>query len=160
MTGTLINYYFVCKRKCWLFYQKINLEDNSEEVRIGKVLHMLEENKNSEILIEDIKIDKSTKKYIVEYKKSDSNIDADYYQVLNYLIKLKDKGIERKGKISFFEKERQNCKEIIVELNEENIKKYEEKVKEINSLLEKPFPPKFSKNKNCTKCAYRDYCML
>lgn len=51
MTGTLINYYYVCKRKCWLFYNKINLEDNSEDVRIGKVLHSLKESKNSDIVI-------------------------------------------------------------------------------------------------------------
>ena len=160
MTGTLINYYFVCKRKCWLFNQKINLEDNSEDVRVGKVLHLLKENKNSEIQIEDVKIDKITKNYVIEFKKSDSNIEADYYQVLNYLLKLKEKGIERKGKISFFEKGKQEYKEIIVELNENSIKQYEEKLSEINYLLERPFPPQYTKTKNCTKCAYKDYCMM
>ena len=41
ITGTIVNYYFHCKRQCWLFYNKINLEDNSEDVRIGRVLHEL-----------------------------------------------------------------------------------------------------------------------
>ena len=39
ITGTIINYYFHCKRQCYLFANRINLEDNSEDVRIGKVLH-------------------------------------------------------------------------------------------------------------------------
>lgn len=39
ITGTLINYYFHCIRQCWLLGNRINLEDNSEDVRIGRVLH-------------------------------------------------------------------------------------------------------------------------
>jgi len=72
ITGTLINYYFHCKTQCWLFANKINLEDNSEDVRIGKVLHEINEEKsdNTEIEIENIKIDKLTKDYLVEVKKS------------------------------------------------------------------------------------------
>ncbi len=41
ITGTLINYYFHCKTQCWLHANRINLEDNSEDVRIGKILHEL-----------------------------------------------------------------------------------------------------------------------
>ncbi|WP_458788416.1 Dna2/Cas4 domain-containing protein, partial [Vallitalea sediminicola] len=41
VTGTLINYYFHCKRQCYLFGNKLNLENNSEDVMIGRVLHEL-----------------------------------------------------------------------------------------------------------------------
>lgn len=41
LTGTIINYYFHCKRQCWLFAHRINLEDNSEDVRIGRIMHEL-----------------------------------------------------------------------------------------------------------------------
>ena len=34
ITGTLINYYFHCKTQCWHHANHINLEDNSEDVRI------------------------------------------------------------------------------------------------------------------------------
>lgn len=30
VNGTLINYYFHCKRQCYLFGNRLNLEDNSE----------------------------------------------------------------------------------------------------------------------------------
>ena len=57
--GTIINYYFVCHTKLWLFVNRLNLEDNSEDVRIGKVLHELNEDKDSEVSIENIKVDKT-----------------------------------------------------------------------------------------------------
>lgn len=37
VNGTLINYYFFCKTKLWLHANRINLEDNSEDVCIGKI---------------------------------------------------------------------------------------------------------------------------
>ena len=60
INGTLINYYIHCKRQCWLAANRINLEENSEEVRIGRILHQLklEDRKNTEIAIDSIKIDK------------------------------------------------------------------------------------------------------
>ena len=36
VNGTLINYYFHCKRQCYLHGNRLNLEDNSEQVQIGK----------------------------------------------------------------------------------------------------------------------------
>ena len=36
LTGTIINYFYHCKRQCWLFANKINLEDNSELVKIER----------------------------------------------------------------------------------------------------------------------------
>lgn len=39
VNGTLINYYFHCKRQCYLHGNRLNLEDNSEIVQIGKAIH-------------------------------------------------------------------------------------------------------------------------
>ena len=160
MTGTLINYYYVCKRKCWLFYHKINLEDNSEDVRIGKVLHSLKESKNSEIQIDDIKIDKLTSNYVIEFKKTNSSIESDIMQVLNYLNVLKSKGVERKGKISYFDTNDNNPKTLIIELSNDNKLLLDSKIKEIEKFLEQDKPPIFNKCKYCTKCAYYEYCKL
>jgi hypothetical protein len=41
LTGTIVNYFIHCKRQCWLFGNMLNMEDNSEDVHIGKVLHEL-----------------------------------------------------------------------------------------------------------------------
>ncbi|HID8376979.1 TPA: Dna2/Cas4 domain-containing protein, partial [Clostridioides difficile] len=120
ITGTLINYYFHCKRQCWLLGNRINLEENSEDVKIGRLLHELKEEKSKykEIAIENIKIDKLTREYLVEVKKSDADIEAVKWQVLLYLKKLKEKGIVRKGKIEFIEKNKTNKKIVFVDLSE------------------------------------------
>lgn len=53
INGTLINYYFHCKRQCYLHGNRLNLEDNSEQVKIGKAIHeeRAENSTNSEIAI-------------------------------------------------------------------------------------------------------------
>ena len=75
VTGTLMNYYFHCKRQCYLAGNRLNLEDNSEQVKIGKALHEEKEakRKNTEIQIGNVKIDSLTKDYIVEYKSKRRN---------------------------------------------------------------------------------------
>lgn len=106
VNGTLINYYFHCKRQCYLHGNRLNLEDNSEQVKIGKAIHeeRAESSKNSEIAIDNIRLDKLTKGYLTEIKKSDADIEAAKWQLLYYLSVLKSKGIVRKGKLEFVEK--------------------------------------------------------
>lgn len=48
VNGTLINYYFHCKRQCYLHGNRLNLEDNSENVKIGKA-YMRKEVKRAKI---------------------------------------------------------------------------------------------------------------
>jgi len=162
ITGTLINYYFHCQTQCWLHANRINLEDNSEEVRIGKVLHEIneEKSKNTEISIDNIKIDKLTKEYLVEVKKSDSDIEAVKWQVLLYLYKLKLKGVEKKGKIEFIEKNRQKKKIHYVELDEKRERELLKILDDITTLIDTPQPPKPVFEKKCKKCAYFEYCFI
>jgi CRISPR-associated exonuclease Cas4 len=162
ITGTLINYYFHCKTQCWLHANRINLEDNSEDVRIGKVLHKIneEKGKKTEISIDNIKIDKLTRDYLVEVKKSDSDPEAVKWQVLLYLYKLKEKGIIKKGKIEYIEKRRQNKKIEYVELDEINEKELLEVVMKIEQLINLQKPPKAIFEKHCKRCAYYEYCFI
>ena len=59
VNGTLINYYFHCKRQCYLHGNRLNLEDNSENVKVGKAIHeeKSERGKNTEITIDNIKLE-------------------------------------------------------------------------------------------------------
>jgi len=159
VTGTLISYYFICKTKLWLFANKINLEDNSEDVRIGKVLHEISETKVNEISFENIKVDKITKDYVVEVKKSDSDIEAAKWQLLFYLYTLKQKGIIKKGRLEVFEKKRLNKKRFEIILDEENEKRLLEIINDIENLLNSPMLKPVFKNK-CRKCAYYEFCFL
>lgn len=38
ITGVMIYYYFVCKRKLWYFSNEINMEAENENVMLGKLL--------------------------------------------------------------------------------------------------------------------------
>ena len=38
ITGVMIYYYFVCSRKLWYFCHQINMEDENENVQLGKLL--------------------------------------------------------------------------------------------------------------------------
>ena len=162
VNGTLINYYFHCKTKCWLSANRINLEDNSEDVRIGRVLHEIneEKSKKSEVSIDNIKIDKITRDYLVEVKKSDSNPIAVKWQVLLYLYKLKQKGIEKKGKIEYIEKRRGSKKVEMVELTLENEKELLGVLKEIEELISRDKPPEVVMRRDCKRCAYYEYCFI
>ena len=160
ITGTIINYYIHCKTQMWLYYHKINLEDNSEEVRIGKVLHEISETKVDEVSFEGIKVDKITKDYIVEVKKSDSDIEAAKWQLIYYMWILKQKGIVKKGRIEVFEKKIQEKKRIEVILDKENEKRLLEIIYDIKRILSQDIPPKPKFESKCKKCAYYEYCFL
>ena len=161
ITGTLINYYFHCQTQCWLHANRINLEDNSEDVRIGKVLHQIneEKNKTAEISIDNVKIDKITRDYLVEIKKSDSDPEAVKWQVLLYLYKLKQKGVEKKGKIEYIEK-RVDKKVDFIDLDENNEKELLEVLNKIENLINQEIPPKAKFENKCKKCAYFEYCFI
>lgn len=162
VNGTLINYYFHCKRQCWLHANRINLEDNSEDVRIGKVLHELqyEGKKNTEVAIDSVKIDKITEEYLVEMKKSDADTVATKWQTLLYLKVLKDKGVEKKGKIEYVEKNKQDKKVIIVELTEDDEERLTILLQEIDTFISQEKPPKTEFTPKCKKCAYYEYCFI
>lgn len=162
VNGTLINYFFHCKRQCWLHANRLNLEDNSEIVKIGKAIHeeREEKGKNTELSIENIKIDKLTAEYLIEVKKSDADVEASKWQLILYLKILKDKGIERKGKLEFVEKNKSKNKVIYVELNDELIKQLDGIVKEIEMLVEIDSIPNSINKPTCKKCAYYEYCYI
>ena len=161
INGTIINYYFHCKRQCYLFANRINMEDNSEDVRVGRIIHEIkaEDGNNTEIKYDNMAMDKLTDKYVVELKKSDADIEAGQMQVLFYLKNLENKGIEREGKLIFYEKNNKGKSEIII-LNKKNKEKIEKCEEEIKKLLNEKQPPIVIKQKGCEKCAYYEYCFV
>jgi len=163
ITGTIVNYYFHCRRQCWLFANRINLEDNSEDVHIGRVLHelKLQDGKDKrELSLESIKLDKITKDYVIENKKSDADVNAASWQLLYYLKVLKDKGVVRKGKIEVDEKNKQDKKFHFIELTSEKEAELDAVLKEITLLIASDSIPPYKFEPKCKKCAYFDYCCL
>lgn len=161
INGTLINYYFHCRRQCYLHGNKLNLEDNSELVKIGKAIHEEKaEGKNSEIEIDNIKIDKLSKEYVTEVKKSDADIEAATWQLLYYLKVLKEKGIVRKGKLEIIEKNKTEKSIVMVELNEKEENELEYYIQEIEKMINSDKIPERLDKSTCKKCAYYEYCYI
>jgi len=61
MTETHFNYYYICKRELWLFANGINMEQTSDLVYDGKLIHETSYPQRSEryeeVEIDGIKID-------------------------------------------------------------------------------------------------------
>lgn len=162
ITGTLVNYYFHCKRQCYLLGNRLNLEDNSEQVKIGKAIHeeRAKGKNNAELAIENIRIDKLTNDYLIETKKSDADVIAARWQLLFYLSVLKSKGIKRKGKLEFIETRNKEKKIEIIELTEELEKELKNYIEEIEELLSGSQVPECIHKSGCKKCAYYEYCYV
>ena len=96
ITGLMVYYYEVCKRKLWYFTNDIQLEENNSNVILGK---LLEENSytrdEKKINIDGvINIDFiRSKKILHEIKKSNSIEPASILQVQYYLYYLEKKGL-------------------------------------------------------------------
>ena len=155
-TGTQINYYFVCKKKLWLFSKNISMEHNSDAVLIGKLLHEKSyERKSKEIEIGPIKIDFIERMCEVhEIKKSKKIKNSHIYQVLYYLYYLKSFGIEAKGVIDYpLLRRREN-----VVLTKEKINEIKNILSHIQQILSRNYPPDVNKKPYCKKCSYYELC--
>lgn len=157
--GIKVNYYYVCKRKLWLFDKGISMESNSDRVLQGKVVHenSYQRASHKEVLIDDlIKVDIMDKDYVKEVKISSKMEKSDKMQLLYYLYYLKEKGINKKGTINYVKEKRVEEIELTVE-DEIEIKNT---LKDIRELLAYQKPPKVVKLPYCTKCAYYEYCYV
>lgn len=96
--GVKVNYYYICKRKLWLYSKGITMEHLSDRVLSGKVLHetAYSRQKSREILIDDLlKLDIVDGDFIREIKLTSKMEKSDKMQLLYYLYYLK-RGESRK----------------------------------------------------------------
>ena len=157
--GVKVNYYYICKRKLWLFSKGISMESNSDRVLSGKVLHerSYPRIKKKEILVDDlIKLDAIDGEYVKEVKISSKMKKSDRMQLLYYLYCLKDKGIEKKGLISYVKEKRVEE----VELTEEDVEEIEQVLIDINNIVHLNIPPGVINLPYCKKCAYYEFCYV
>lgn len=159
INGTQINYYFICKTKLWLFSHNIQLEHESENVKLGKLLHDDSFKREKDFLIDNlinvdfIKLTDSVE--IHEVKKTQKMDKSHEYQLLYYMHYLKnEKDIENiKGYLDY-PKNRKKKEVFLTKEKEEELIEIIEDIDKINSK-EMPQP---QKSKICRKCAYFEFC--
>ena len=156
ITGVMIYYYFVCKRKLWYFCHDIRMETENEDVILGKIL---DESSYKKKDIDDIiNIDFiSEHNELHEVKKSKVVEEAGIWQVKYYLYYLQKRGVNNlKGKIDYPLLK----KSLIVELSEKDTKILERIISEITEIKRKDIPSACVNSKLCKKCAYYDLCII
>lgn len=160
ITGVMVNYYFVCKRKLWYFNKNISMESENELVGLGK---LIDENsygreKKSVLVDEIINIDFLKDWEIIhEVKKSNKIEEASIWQLKYYLWVLKERGVKIEKGILDYPKLR---KRIDVELSESDESEIKNIVSEINIILEKSLPPEKILKKFCKSCSYYELCYI
>lgn len=160
ITGVMIYYYFVCKRKLWYFSNEINMEAENENVMLGKLLDENSYKKDDKHINIDnvINIDFIREhRELHEIKKSKAIEEAGIWQVKYYLYYLKQRGVsDIMAKIDY----PLIKKNIVVELTDEDELRIEEIIREITNIKSQLLPPKFETKKICNKCAYHDLCFI
>lgn len=160
ITGTMVYYYFICKRRLWYFANKINTAQNSELVQIGKIIdETTYKREKKEILIDNtIKIDFISNGTVLhEVKKSKSMEEAEIWQLKYYMYYLERKGIKNiKAEINF--PLLRETKKIILEDEDREVLK--NVVISIENIVEQDKPPKVIDSKICKKCSYFDLCYV
>lgn len=151
-------YYHVCHRKLWYHCKGLNLENQNEDVNIGRLIdENFYNNENKHISIDEtINIDFLKKwKVLHDIKKSKAIEEASTWQMKYYLYYLKTKDIKiEKGLIDYpLLKQR---KEVFI--TEEDEKIILEKIKEILEIKNLKQPPKFQRKNICSKCSFYEYC--
>lgn len=161
ISGMMIYYYFVCKRKLWYFCHQVSMEQNNENVKLGKILDessYIRENKHIEIdgtinidFIHDYKV-------LHEVKKSRKIEEAGIWQVKYYLYYLKQRGVEGIEGIIDYPLLKRNIKVI---LNDEDEAVLESVIEHIKRIIDGQISSINNEKKNiCKSCAYYDLCFI
>ncbi|VEN72990.1 CRISPR-associated exonuclease Cas4 [Candidatus Desulfarcum epimagneticum] len=156
-TGTQINYYFVCRRKLWLFSKDIRFESENEYVQLGRLIdeHSYKR-KKKQLEIGRIKIDFMDGKGVIhEVKKSNKVEKAHIYQLKYYLLTLVKMGAAHvTGEIDYPKLKKR--KTVLLEPGDEE--EFERVFSDIREILDRPHPPAAVRKTICGKCAYYEFC--
>ncbi|HGE72238.1 TPA: CRISPR-associated protein Cas4 [Candidatus Poribacteria bacterium] len=162
ITGTLIWYYYICKRQVWLMAHAINPDEDNPYIDLGRLVHETSyqrENKK-EIMFDNVKMDIITdgdqQIVVAEIKKSSRYEKSATMQLAFYLKKLKDVGISASGELRFpTEKRREK-----VELTDEISNELDSVREEIKSIILMEKAPKPEKCRYCPPCGYNEFCWV
>lgn len=159
INGTLIWYYYICKREVWLIAHQINADQDNPLLDLGRFLsEQSYEREKKEIRVGEMVFDLIKKSggdiVIGEIKKSSRFLSSARMQLAFYLLHLENKGIKAKGKL-LIPKEKMN---IGVELDDQLKKELKNACEEIMVIISNETPPKAKKIIFCKKCAYAEFC--
>ena len=162
VTGVMMQYYYTCKRELWFYGNRINMNYDDENIRIGKQIQHESYRRDADrrnVLIDGtISIDIiDGEKTVYEVKKSAALEEASVMQLKYYLWYLKKfKGLEMDGVLAYpTSRDRRS-----VELTEEDEKKIEAAITNIHEIISRDVPPKRQEKPFCDACSFYDLCWV
>lgn len=160
ITGVMVQYYVICKRELWFYYNQINMNYNNDDISIGKLIHDKSYSReNKEIRIDNMVFDyvkNDGDLTIFEIKKSSKLSIGAKYQLYFYLYNLYELNPNVKG-ILVYPKERKREE---ITIDDDIIKKMDNIFDGIIEVCNLNKPPIAEKNSYCKRCSFFELCMV
>lgn len=161
ITGTHFNYYQLCHRKLWLFANGIGMEQESDLVYEGKLVHESSYPQRSsryeEVQIDGIKVDyfDAKNKVIHEIKKSNKVDRAHEWQLKYYMYVFEQHGMEGVSGVLEYPLLRKTKDVFLSDVDRDDIQNMSDDIARIISQAE--CPPLVKKG-ICKNCSYYEFC--
>lgn len=160
VTGMMIYYHEVCDRKLWYFSHEIFMEQENENVQIGRLLDESSyAREDKHIQIDDtICVDFIREKRILhEIKKSPKMEQASVWQLKYYLYYLKERGVKGLSGQIDYPLLKQTIKTTLSKEDEDTL---QNKIEIIQRIVNMVLPPLVIDSAICKSCAYHDLCYI
>lgn len=159
VTGTLVWYYFICRRQAWLMAHQINPDEDDPNLEYGRFLQRFSYGRErKEGAVGSSRVDlykpKPGKLIVVEVKKSSRFLRSATMQTLFYLKQFNERGVEATGEIRIPDEK----KKIPVELTDASLRELDQAEEDILAVIKQKMPDPPKKTGWCKNCAYRDFC--
>ncbi|MDE4542882.1 CRISPR-associated protein Cas4 [Thermoanaerobacterium sp. R66] len=160
VTGSLVQSYNICKRQVWLMAHQIIPDQEHPYIEMGRLIDDISYDRdrkkiNFENVVIDLVRNDNGNLLVGEIKKSSKAVESARLQLLFYLYKLKQSGIDAKGQL-FFPDER---KKIDVRLTDESEMEVVSAINEIRDIINMDKAPAFKKIPYCKNCGYKEFCL-
>jgi len=163
LNGSHIAYYHICRRKLWMYSQGVWMEDNSELVLEGRLLHETaypeRADRYREVEVESIKIDHydPTEGAVREIKKSDKLEEAHIAQLKYYLYVLERNGIAANYGVLEYPSLRKTKR---IELSDDDRRLIPEWERDIEAIIGQTICPPVIRKPFCKHCSYYEFCYV
>ncbi|GAP64528.1 putative RecB family exonuclease [Ardenticatena maritima] len=160
ITGTLIWYAMICEREVWLMAHEIEPDRDDARLEWGRFLGEMSypRSRKREISLSGMRLDvverRGTRLVVGEIKASSRFVEATRMQMLFYLWRLREMGVEAEGELRFPEERRRE--RVVLDVDAEA--RLAEVLARVETILEQPLPPAAKRIRYCRACAYREFC--
>ncbi|HHX10174.1 MAG TPA: CRISPR-associated protein Cas4 [Firmicutes bacterium] len=159
VTGTLVWYYYVCKRQVWLMAHQINPDEDDPNIEYGRFLQEIAYGREKkEFSVGSSRLDIVQRMdgtlIVSEVKKTSRHEKSATMQLLFYLKELCERGVDASGELRFPEERRRKT----IRLTEATLQELRSVEDSIIDLITQSLPPEPVRIGLCRSCGYSEFC--